>query len=160
MEKPVEYLIDPVTGCWMWQRAKTSAGYGVIRKSGRLVYAHREFYERFHGQFPQANDVCHKCDTPSCVNPDHLFLGNASINALDMVSKGRFRSPPMKGSLNGNSKLNEVDIPVIKKLAEAGMSQRAIGRRFGVSQFPIMQILKGRIWTHVKKDSMCGHCLS
>jgi len=79
------YQADPNTGCWLWEGAPNKDGYGRVRS----VLAHRLFYERFVGSIPSGHVVCHKCDTPPCVNPDHLFVGLQRDNVRDMDSKGR-----------------------------------------------------------------------
>lgn len=94
-----ESLYVPVTetGCWLWIGCSTTKGYGEFywKRPGhhRTVFAHRASYAIRHGASPPAGMlVCHKCDTPSCVNPDHLFLGTALDNTRDMFSKGRERT--------------------------------------------------------------------
>lgn len=79
----------PDVGCWLWL-GTTSNGYGRLSYGGHAPrYAHRLSFEAFNGPVPAGMDVCHKCDTPSCVNPAHLFVGTASDNAKDMVQKMR-----------------------------------------------------------------------
>jgi hypothetical protein len=86
------YAAVPEAGCWLWLGGWNTEGYGKVSKHGKMVVqAHRMFYEIHKGPIPSGMLVCHKCDTPSCVNPEHLFLGNHVENALDMVRKGRGR---------------------------------------------------------------------
>ena len=80
---------DPGTGCWPWLGCLTGGGYGQIRNSGRYQQAHRAAWELKYGPIPEGLVVCHRCDNPRCVRPDHLFLGTATDNMRDMYSKGR-----------------------------------------------------------------------
>lgn len=85
--------LDPKTGCWMWTAGKTTNGYGsfMVNLNGKQKFyrAHRASYELHKGDIPQGMFVCHKCDTPLCINPDHLFLGTPLDNVRDMDAKGR-----------------------------------------------------------------------
>jgi hypothetical protein len=85
---------DEATGCWLWTRAKTRGGYGQMRAVGPaglvVIRAHRFALAMKLGRWPSGL-ACHTCDNPPCVNPDHLFEGSASDNALDAFKKGRRR---------------------------------------------------------------------
>lgn len=84
---------EPNTGCWLWLRGFNWGGYGRVTVGGRRRRAHRLSYELAYGPIPLFMNVCHRCDTPACINPDHLFIGDHSANARDMVAKGRYRGP-------------------------------------------------------------------
>ena len=87
---------DETTGCWNWTLRKDHGGYGRLkvqmgaRDLFRLEGAHRYSYQIFKGNIPSGLEVCHSCDNPSCVNPDHLWLGTHQQNMLDMHAKGRW----------------------------------------------------------------------
>ena len=78
-----------VGSCILWQGAKDGKGYGLIRRFGRLFKTHRLMYAEVHGADLLGLMVCHTCDTPSCINPEHLWLGSNSDNQQDAVQKGR-----------------------------------------------------------------------
>lgn len=75
-------------GCWEWKAAKINTGYGLMRVGNIAKLAHRLSYERRHGS-ADGLFVCHRCDNPGCVNPDHLFVGTQTDNMRDMSRKGR-----------------------------------------------------------------------
>jgi hypothetical protein len=77
-------------GCWTWQGAKGDHGYGHFTADGGVdVSTHRYSYQLHHGEIPPGMVICHRCDNPVCVNPDHLFLGTQRDNVQDMIQKGR-----------------------------------------------------------------------
>jgi hypothetical protein len=88
VEKFMEKVVK-IDGCWVWGGSRSFDGYGHIMVGRKSKLAHRISYELFIGPIPEGHYVCHKCDHPYCVNPDHLFSGTASDNMADKVKKGR-----------------------------------------------------------------------
>ena len=85
----------PFSGCWIFMGAVNEKGYGIVGTGGRGKpndRAHRITYKHFLGEIPSGMLVCHKCDTPSCCNPEHLFLGTDKDNSRDKIAKGRDRN--------------------------------------------------------------------
>lgn len=80
---------DRTGECWLWTRGATAAGYGHFKISGIYLYAHRASYEARVGLIPDGLFVLHSCDTPACVNPDHLRVGTAQENVQDRIDRGR-----------------------------------------------------------------------
>lgn len=76
-------------GCWLIEPPRNAYGYGIVRVLCKAIPAHRFMWELHHGPIPEGMCVCHKCDTPPCVNPDHLFLGTHQENMQDAAAKGR-----------------------------------------------------------------------
>lgn len=84
---------EPNTGCWLWTRSTLqSGGYGVISLNKKPHRVHVLSYRLFVGEIGPGMFVCHKCDTPPCFNPDHLFLGTQADNMRDASKKKRFRA--------------------------------------------------------------------
>lgn len=107
---------DLNTGCWLWSGCVKANGYGVIgvRRAGKLhnTLAHRASWAQRHGPIPPGLYVCHRCDTPACVNPDHLFLGTQKDNLRDMYAKGRLQN---RGVLNASASLTEEQVRQIRR---------------------------------------------
>lgn len=91
-------VVDP-NGCWLWQAGKFTAGYGAFQVDGKICYAHRIAYELQHGEIPKGAHLLHTCDTPACVNPDHLNPGTQKDNIQDAARKGRWMSPKRRAHL-------------------------------------------------------------
>lgn len=148
------------TGCWLWTGATQRWGYGVLQRGGRgkgLVAAHRLAYELCLGTVPEGLCVLHRCDTPACVNPAHLFLGTLADNSQDMAGKGRCgrqRYPQIypRGERIAQSKLTEAQVKNIRIEAAQGESQRTIARRYDVAQSTIGEILLRRTWRWVNNE--------
>lgn len=151
--------IEPNSGCWLWEGA-TTVGYGSFYKDRKSNLAHRVSYEMFVGEIPNSDSyhgmcVLHKCDIPSCVNPDHLFIGTQADNMHNMISKERSGSI---GSDSNFAKLNEFQIRVIKRLLSFNtMKQHEIGRLFEVHQCAISRIKNKKRWSHIeiKEEYQC-----
>ena len=141
----------PVTecGCHLWTAATNKAGYGKFSTSnGKWNLAHRIAYERVNGKIPDGFLVCHKCDTPSCVNPEHLFIGTYNDNNKDRELKNRGRQ--QSGEKHGRSKLTANEVVQLRELVASGeMSSYAASKKFGINSKTAHDIVSGKLWKHV-----------
>lgn len=88
---------DSADSCWLWRGARSNAGYGVMQLfEKRRGLAHRFSYEIAYGSIPAGLSICHKCDNPLCVRPDHLFAASQRVNIQDAKAKGRLGSEGRK----------------------------------------------------------------
>ena len=150
------FMPGPNSGCWLWLKGGNDRGYGVLYTGGGgRVYAHRFSYALAHGHLPRKMLVCHKCDTPACVNPDHLFLGSQKENMRDCTRKGR--SPWLndfqyaRGEECPQATLTEEDVRGI--LAMRGKATyREIADKFGTTKVNVKAIYAGRTWKHIDRE--------
>lgn len=135
-------------GCWLWQGSRDRKGYGRLWYRGRAIQAHRFGYFTKSGQhLPDSLFGCHKCDNPSCVNPDHIFPGTPSENRFDMHRKGRENLPAQHGSHNHRSKLSPEQVKAIREeYARGGVFYRQLADKYGVHLENIRKIVKGLSW--------------
>jgi len=137
---------EPNTGCWLWSGCVDRRGYGITSfTEAHMTRAHRISYYLNKGDFDRSLLVCHSCDNPSCVNPDHLFLGTPKDNMSDMVLKKR----NTKGENQHKSKLKKDDILRIRELRNGGAKYIEIANFYNVSIHSIYCIVKGKTWMHV-----------
>jgi hypothetical protein len=139
--------IKVIKTCWEWQGFINKLGYGTTSLRSKFILAHRLAWILFKEEIPKEIHVCHTCDNPLCVNPDHLFLGTHQDNMNDMFMKNR---KSHKGENHPRSKLCEKDINEIFKLRKNGWTQTKIAELFGVYQTVISRILNKKLWSHIK----------
>jgi hypothetical protein len=144
-----KFIPEPNTGCWLWFGCGHVLGYGLFRHERKTKKAHRVSWELHRGAIPEGGHVCHLCDVRGCVNPEHLFIGTHNDNMTDMSRKGRGRTDDKRGSLNPNAVLVDAQVREIRRLRDAGWSQRKIAETFEVSVMTVNRIVNGEAWTHV-----------
>ncbi|MCK4788284.1 MAG: HNH endonuclease [Desulfobacteraceae bacterium] len=139
---------EPNSGCWLWLAYCDRGGYGKIAIDGKSTLAHRVCYEEFIGVVPDGVLVLHRCDTPPCINPGHLFLGTHLDNTRDRISKGRRIHP--EGENMGNAKLSkDAVLSVVDLLKHSELTHADIGSSFGVASNTICVINTGENWSHL-----------
>jgi hypothetical protein len=157
-------------GCWEWTGARNSKGYGNVRIARRYRGAHRVSYELTRGPIPAGLLVCHSCDNPVCVRPDHLFLGTVKNNSDDMVRKGRqakgekigahlrglrngkYTKPERtpRGERNGQAVLTAERVAEIRhRYAAGGVTQLQLAAEYGVNDRCISAVINHQTWKHV-----------
>jgi len=141
--------VDTSGDCWEWLGGrKHSHGYGGFYLNGKMDFAHRVAFKLFVRDLEPNECVLHRCDNPSCVNPNHLLAGSQAENMADMRSKDRAANVGPKGSLHGSHKLVEADIPTIRARLKTE-SAAAVSRDYGVADTTILAIKNGTNWRHV-----------
>ncbi len=157
--------VNKTNDCWIWMAAKDAKGYGRFSVGGQakpdgsrrnsMVAAHRFSYELVHGPIHDDGSfhgtcVLHRCDNPSCVNPEHLFLGSNADNVRDMDQKGRRVVSVSRGEAHANSRLTEADVrEIYRRHRQDGISQLQLSRDYGVCHATVNHIFTGRLWGHL-----------
>ena len=150
--------VNKTETCWLWRTGTN--WYKNFSVNGTSILAHRFAYEQFVEKIPKGLFVCHRCDNPSCVRPDHLFLGTCAENLADMALKGRaakgvnngsVRYPeklnPRRGERHPFAKLTWADVEKIRsEYAQGKISTSQLAKKFPVNQSTIMNIIHHRLW--------------
>ena len=139
--------------CWIWTGAKLKSGYGQLKISKKRTIAHRVSWELVNGPIPEGLICCHKCDNPSCVNPNHLFIGTNKDNCDDRIKKGRSNTAlgdkcgsrtkielRPRGETHSRAKLSNKEVALIRKMKKQGHGQKFLSERFKVSTVHIWKI--------------------
>ena len=135
--------VNKTSSCWLWTASTNKNGYGKFRDARWAhVTAHRFSWILANGPIPEGLWVLHRCDVPGCVNPDHLFLGTARDNNLDMMKKGRGRWIPPR-------KLTEDDVRAIRKRIP-NETLTAIAKDYGLHMTNISNIKRGITYVGVQ----------
>lgn len=141
--------------CWLWTATVVGKGYGSMWPGGPVgtkVYAHRLSWTLHFGEIPDGLFVCHRCDTPRCVNPTHLFLGTNLDNVRDMIAKGRKRQVVAiperraRGERQGRAKLTRAAVREIRRRAVNGIRGCDLAAEFGLSRQSISEIVNRKTW--------------
>lgn len=165
------------SGCWEWIASRIRNGYGQFRLNGKMVLAHMVSYELFVGSIPDRMFVCHSCDNPGCVNPDHLWIGTSKDNHQDAKQKGHlpmgdkhglrlhpdsrsfgnrngsrlYPEKRVRGVEHHDAKLNPEIVRVFRVRYESGgVSYRELADEYGVTINAVRKAIKGLTWKHVK----------
>ena len=135
-------------GCWIWMGSKNTDGYGNFwdKNQKRCLKAHRFSYSLAHDDLTPDIQVLHHCDTPDCVNPEHLYLGDQKKNMVDAASRGRMNP----GEKRSNAILTEDSVRKLRADREAGMAYGALAAKYGVSSPSARAVCLRLKWSHVE----------
>lgn len=137
--------LNTETGCIEWIGALMHQGYGHLRWRGKVYRTHRLSYAAVNGDIPAGMFVCHKCDNPKCMNPEHLFLGTYADNSADMAQKKRSTI----GERNPMAKVNVATVQAIRIWGKTGMFHKKIAAKFGITREAVSLILRGERWKNI-----------
>ena len=141
------YTKDHTTNCWNWNLSLSPDGYGYCYFMGKNTRAHRLSYMLYNKEINPLNVICHTCDNPKCVNPEHLYSGTQKDNMKDKKDRNRSKGINL-GSKNGNSKLTEKDVKEILDLVKSKLfSQKFIATLYNIRQDHVSRIQSGQRWT-------------
>jgi len=132
-------------GCMLWKGMRNAKGYGLVSHEQRKQKAHRLVWEGMHGEVPEGMFVLHRCDTPSCVNLLHLWLGTAAENSADMAAKGRSK----RGPEHHNSRFTAEQIIEIREMRRRGLRWQEVSERFGIRKQYVYKIWRNEVWAWV-----------
>lgn len=139
-----KYMKGTPNECWEWVASKHPFGYGYFQMRGSTKLAHIVSYNLYIGEIPEGLCVLHSCDNPSCVNPNHFFLGTRTDNAIDKVKKGRQKGPI--GNRNA-AKINFEIADQIREEYKTGLiTQKELGKKYHLHDGTIREITKNRSW--------------
>jgi len=131
--------LNQKTGCIEFTGTKHPFGYGAMKVDGVPTGAHRVAWALAFGPIPEGKHVCHRCDNPPCVTPEHLFLGTNADNIRDKVAKGRQRGPG-RGEQHHNAKISDADAEAIRASTKL---QKELAVEYGISQSMVSRIRCG-----------------
>lgn len=145
-------FIKNVNGCWEWQGNRLPQGYGLFWYKNKGHRANRVAWVLFRGKIPKGMFVCHRCDNPPCVNPEHLWLGSNRENQIDARNKGLLNPP--KGENHPHAKLTKRDVWWIRSLAQSGTPPRLIIKKWHISAQTVCDIKANRTWKDLKREEV------
>jgi hypothetical protein len=146
-KKLFEERIKKTPSCWIWIGLLSPQGYGRIKIRQKQKVASRLSWEIHYGEIPKGMIICHKCDNPACVNPEHLFIGRHKDNTHDMIRKKRKHSNI--GENNPMVILNEEKVKEIRKLHQSGKKIKEIAEGYNLKYFTCLDVVNRRNWRHI-----------
>jgi hypothetical protein len=141
-----KFVRKSADGCWEWQGARNTYGYGAFTFDKRSHGAHRLMYQLERGPIPNGMLVCHTCDNRACVNPDHLYVGTHRDNSIDMVARCR----SVRGEATALHKLTERIVRDMRRRYFSGQAtQVQLAAEYGIHNRTVQRAIIGKTWKHV-----------
>lgn len=147
---PIRWEVNPKTGCWVVRSHKQvtkgpNEGRVFLTREGKVWLVHRWVWTKLKGPIPSGMCICHHCDNPACINPDHLFMGTWNDNIQDMIQKGRAFHP--WGEDHPKARLKLKDVLRIRRLYP-GVDRRGLAKEYGIQPSTINQIVSRKTWKY------------
>ena len=149
--------VKKTDSCWIWTSGRNNKGYGWFWDGEKIDGSHRFSYRYYNGTIGEHLCVCHKCDNPSCVNPEHLFVATQSDNLKDMYEKNRGRTMDtyLRGEKHGCAKLLNIQVKQIREEYSNGTSSyRILANKYNVDKRTISRIIKHKVYKEVSNDML------
>jgi len=137
--------VDKSGDCWEWTGCRHPEGYGRFNPYGEIINSHRFIFELEGSDIPSGMIVCHHCDNPPCVNPDHLYLGTHMDNTRDKINRGN----QLRGEDHPRSKLSEENVKEIRDGIANGIECKFFAKQFNLSTSNISSIKNRKSWKHI-----------
>ena len=147
--KPIAFEVDGETGCFnVTSHRLNNNGYPRLTISSKCMLTHRFIWEQCFGEIPDGMFVCHKCDNPACINPEHLFLGTHTDNMHDMKEKGRAQ----RGESHHRARLTEEEVKKIRNEYvpwDKNHSIRVLAKKYKIGTTGIFDVVRRKSWVYV-----------
>lgn len=144
--------VDKTNDCWIWTGSRDQRGYGRIKNGGNKL-ASRISWEMHFSPIPPGMFVCHHCDNPPCVRPNHLFLGTQQDNMQDMRAKHRGGDSALHGASHHQAKLTEQEVLLIRQFRRGIDNVVAFAVQFNISKSQVYAISRGASWKYLRRPA-------
>lgn len=137
--------VEKTETCWVWTKGKLAGGYGQVVVDKQKWTAHRLFYSVYKGPIPEGKLICHTCDNPSCVNPEHLYCGTHTENNRDTYTRDRM---PIR---HGDAAINVVKLSreAALEIKYSALTSKELAQKHQIHQSQVSRIRNGHTWKNI-----------